>query len=236
MDDGWETSAAAWIASQGEAGDFTRQHVLDPPMLARIIGCGFKTALDIGCGEGRFCRMMAPHVGRVIGIDPTPSLIAEAQRRDAAGDYRLDRAEAISLPDASVDLVISYLSFIDIDSIDLAIAEIARVMAPGGTLLIANLNSFNTAAADGGWQRDAREVKRHFAIDNYLNARPVRVAWQGIDVINWHRPLSTYMSLLIDAGLRLTMFAEPSPHGGDPDKASAYRRVPYAHIMEWRRD
>lgn len=236
MSDAWEKSAAAWIASQGEAGDFTRRYVLDAPMLARIEGRGFQRALDVGCGEGRFCRLIAPHVGNTTGIDPSPSLIAEAKRRDPAGSYRVGRAEALDFADDAFDLVIAYLSLIDIDDIAPAIAEMARVLAPGGTLLIANLNSFNTAAAQGGWQRSWRQRNRYFAIDDYLAERPLRAAWKGIDVINWHRPLSTYMSLLIDAGLRLTLFQEPAPTGGDPAKADRYRRVPYAHVMEWRRD
>ncbi len=233
---GWEKSAAAWIASQGEAGDFTRRHVLDSVMLGQVAGRGYRRALDIGCGEGRFCRMIAPHVASVTGIDPAPSLIAEAKRRDPSGDYRLGRAEQLDFADASVDLVVSYLSFIDIDQIDRAIAEIARILAPGGTLLVANLNGFNTAAANGGWQTAWRGGKRHFAIDDYLVARPNRAAWCGIDVINWHRPMSTYMTLLIGAGLRLTLFEEPAPTGGDPARADAYRRAPYAHVMTWRRD
>ncbi|MFM9828778.1 MAG: class I SAM-dependent methyltransferase [Sphingomonas sp.] len=236
MVDDWERSAAAWIASQGEAGDFTRQHVLDPVMISQVAGRGYRRALDIGCGEGRFCRMIAPHIASVVGIDPSPSLVAEARRRDPSGDYRLGRAEQLDCADAAFDLVISYLSFIDIEHIDRAIAEIARVLARGGTLLVANLNGFNTAAADGGWQTNWRGGKRHFAIDDYLVARPNRVAWLGIDVINWHRPMSTYMSLLIDSGLRLTFFAEPAPTGGDPARADAYRRAPYAHVMTWQRD
>lgn len=236
MPDDWERSAAAWIASQGEAGDFTRRYVLDSVMLSRIEGRGFARALDIGCGEGRFCRMIGPHVASVIGIDPAPSLIQCARKRDPDGDYRLGRAERLALPDESVDLAIAYLSFIDIDGIEAAIAEIARVLAPGGTLLIANLNSFNTARSPANSSRDWMGRGRPHAIDDYLETRPVEVAWRGIRVTNWHRPMSTYMSLLIDAGLRLTYFAEPAPTGGDPERAAVYRRVPYAHVMEWRRD
>ncbi len=236
MSDAWEKSAAAWIASQGEAGDFTRRYVLDAPMLARIEGQGFRRALDVGCGEGRFCRLIAPHVGNTSGVDPSPSLIAEAKRRDARGDYRVGYAEALDFADHSFDLVISYLSLIDIDDIAVAIAEMARVLAPGGTLLIANLNGFNTANDGRGWRTDWRGRPRDFPIDAYLDPRPVRAAWKGIDVINWHRPMTTYMSLLINAGLRLTLFQEPAPTGGDPAKADRYRRAPYAHVMEWRRD
>ncbi len=236
MSDAWEKSAAAWIASQGEAGDFTRRYVLDAPMLARIEGQGFQHVLDVGCGEGRFCRLIAPYVAHITGIDPSPSLIDEAKRRDPQADYRVGHAETLDFADGNFDLVISYLSLIDIDDIDDAIAEMARVLAPGGTLLIANLNSFNTANDGRGWRTDWRGRPRDFPIDAYLDPRPVRAAWKGIDVINWHRPLSTYMALLIGAGLRLTLFAEPAPTGGDPAKADRYHRAPYAHVMEWRRD
>ncbi|OYY67356.1 class I SAM-dependent methyltransferase [Sphingomonas sp. 28-63-12] len=236
MRDDWEKSAAAWIAAQGAAGDYTRRHVLDTAMLARIERREWQCALDIGCGEGRFCRLIRPHVASAIGIDPAPALIAEARHRDPAGDYRLGRAEQLDFADHSFDLVIAYLSLIDIDAIEPAIAELARVLAPGGVVLIANLNSFNTANDGRGWRRDWRGRKRDFPIDDYLTTRPVRAAWQGIDVVNWHRPLSTYLSLLIGAGLRLTHFDEPAPTGGDPARADAYRRVPYAHVMEWRRD
>lgn len=58
MTDGWDQSADAWVASLGEAGDFSRRHVLDGPMTARVAALGPVRALDVGCGEGRFCRIL----------------------------------------------------------------------------------------------------------------------------------------------------------------------------------
>src|SRR5215813_14747405 len=49
---GWAESAAAWIIDIGEEGDYGRACVLDRPMLERIHGRRFATALDVGCGEG----------------------------------------------------------------------------------------------------------------------------------------------------------------------------------------
>ncbi len=138
---GWDDSAEAWIADMGAEGDFSRRHVLDAPMLARIRGRDFRNALDVGCGEGRFCRMLAAEGIATIGIDPTARLLAAARTRDPQGRYLEGRAEALPFDDASFDLVISYLTLIDIEDYAGGIAEMARVLRPGGSLLIANLNS-----------------------------------------------------------------------------------------------
>lgn len=72
---GWDTSAAAWIDIQGEAGDFGRVHVLDAPMLALVDALAPATVLDVGCGEGRFCRMLEARGLATTGVDPTAALI-----------------------------------------------------------------------------------------------------------------------------------------------------------------
>jgi ubiquinone/menaquinone biosynthesis C-methylase UbiE len=86
----------------------------------------FWTALDVGCGEGRFCRMLQVAGISTVGIDPTEELLRQARRRDPKGDYRIGRAEALEFPDRSFDLVVSYLTFIDIGDIERAVAEMAR--------------------------------------------------------------------------------------------------------------
>ena len=236
MNNGWEDSAQAWIADVGEAGDYGRQFVLDGPMLARVTAGAFVEALDVGCGEGRFCRMLQARGIRAVGIDPTPALIARARERDPAGDYRIGRAERLDFEAGRFDLVVSYLSLIDIPDVAAAIAEMARVLRPGGTLLIANLTNFNSAAAvaDMGWGNLA-DGRPAFGMDHYLEQRSGWVEWRGIRIINWHRPLSTYMNLLLGQGLRLTHFDEPVPNGGDPERAARYRRAPWFLIMEWAR-
>src|SRR5689334_3702160 len=98
MDNGWDSSAQAWIDSmgdRGERGDWGRQHVLDPVMLARVANRRFVEALDVGCGEGRFCRKLKAAGVRASGIDPTPAMIEAARKRDPSGDYRFGRAEAL---------------------------------------------------------------------------------------------------------------------------------------------
>lgn len=234
MTNGWDESAAAWIADMGPQGsEFSRGEVLDAPMLSRAMQSGARRALDVGCGEGRFSRMLRQHGIATTGIDPTRALLAEARRRDPEGDYREGRAESLDFADASFDLVVSYLTLIDIPDHRAAIAEMVRVLAPGGALLIANLTSFSSASRDR-WTLgpDGRE---RFAIDDYLDERESWDEWRGIRVRNWHRPLSAYMGALLGAGLILSHFDEPAPRNMSHPKAARYRRVPWHFIMEWRK-
>lgn len=228
---GWDDSAQAWIASQGELGDETRQYVLDAPMLAAARG--HARALDVGCGEGRFCRMLRAEGIDTIGIDPTEALIAEARRRDPAGDYRIGRGEALEFADGAFDLVVSYLSLIDIPDASAALAEMARVLAPGGTLLIANLNGFATAGLEAGWSTLA-DGRRGYVIDNYLTVRSVWTEWSGIRIENWHRPMRFYMQALLAQGLILRSFDEPAMTGS-ADLAEKYHRAPWAMMMVWQK-
>jgi 2-polyprenyl-3-methyl-5-hydroxy-6-metoxy-1,4-benzoquinol methylase len=82
MIEGWETSAQAWIESMGERGDWGRERVLDPMMNDRVARGRFQNALDVGCGEGRFCRRLKARGVAAIGIDPTPQLLETARQRD----------------------------------------------------------------------------------------------------------------------------------------------------------
>lgn len=235
MNNGWDTSAQAWIDSMGERGDWAREHVLDPVMLSRIGHGRFSSALDVGCGEGRFCRMLKSAGVKPVGIEPTPQLLETAHRRDPTGDYRSGRAERLEFDDASFDLVVSYLTLLDIPDFRTAISEMTRVLKPGGSLLIANLTGFASAGAAQGWVKDADGRSLHFPVDNYLQEAAFWFEWAGIRIENWHRPLAAYMETFLKYGLQLTFFAEPDSVSGDQAHRERFRRVPWFVVMEWQR-
>lgn len=231
MDEGWNRSAGAWLALMGRDGDFSRTHVLDAPMLARTRGA--TRALDVGCGEGRFCRMMAAQVPEVSGLDPTRALLDVARERGAA-EFVEGRAEDMPFDDGAFDLVVSYLTLIDIPDARAGLSEMVRVLCPGGRLLIANLQGWLTVAqtkADG-WSRDD-EGAASMVVDRYFEEHAFRGAWKGMSILNWHRPLAWYMQTLLGLGLELVHFDEPKAEGGA--EAERYNRAPYLLMMEWRK-
>lgn len=169
-----------------------------------------------------------------IGVDPTRNLIAAARQRDPEGRYVEAGAEDLPFPDASFDLVVSYMALVDIPDAAAAIAEMARVLRPGGHLLIANSTSFNTAGMEHDWRYNERGERVAFQIDRYLDARAGWAEWKGIRIVNYHRPLATYMQLLLQQGLQLKYFDEPSPTADAPaESIHAYRRAPWFLVMEW---
>lgn len=234
MDNGWDRSARAWIASMGERGDWGREFVLDAPMMAEALKGAPAAAVDVGCGEGRFCRMLKAAGVAATGVDPTAPLLDEAKARDPGGDYRVGRAEALDFQDASFDLVISYLALIDIDDAEAAIREMARVLMPGGALLIAHLNGFTTAGEPDGRRRDVFG-REQYTYDHYLDIRATEIAWKGVRIRNWHRPLSFYFKALHASGLILRRFDEPEPSGGGAERIARYRRAPHFCLMRWEK-
>ncbi len=219
-----------------EKGDPHRELLLDEVMLELCGEVDGLDIIDIGCGEGRFCRMLGKRGARLTGIDPTEDLIVEARRQQPEASYYVAKGEELPVSDASMDLVVSYLSLLDIPDYRAAIKEMKRVLKPGGRCVMANHNGFSTASSKY-WARDEHNNKLHWTMDNYLAERPHNVEFAGVSVVNWHRPLSAYMKSFLETGFTLEQFDEPAPKPAVLAKHESMRsnlRVPLFCTMAWR--
>jgi ArsR family transcriptional regulator len=119
-------------------------------MLALVPGGG--TVLEIGIGTGGLLTELAAKAAKVIGVDHSPAMLEEARRRLAEGgasgiDLRLGEMTHLPLPDASVGCVVANMVLHHAADPQAVLAEIRRVLAPGGLLLIADLARHEREAA-----------------------------------------------------------------------------------------
>src|SRR6187397_2638015 len=105
MRDEWVAGASNWIERVRGRGDPSRNHLLDDWMLEVVGDVRGKDVIDLGCGEGRFSRMLAERGARMTGIDLCETMIAAAKEsRVADENYALNDMENLKgIADAGFD-------------------------------------------------------------------------------------------------------------------------------------
>jgi SAM-dependent methyltransferase len=213
--DAWERNALWWQEGFTEGADPEYEEQMLPLAAEELAGA--RRVLDVGCGEGQIARL-ASHGGAatVVGVDPTWAQVAEARRRGGGPSYA--RAEAARLPfaDASFDAVVACLVFEHIEAVDDALAEVGRVLEPGGRFLFF-LNHPLLQTPGSGWIDDQilDPPEQYWRIGPYLQ-ESVKVEEVAKDVHLPYvlRPLSRYGNALADSGLFNARMLEPPPPPG----------------------
>lgn len=118
---------------------FTRVHRAVLDLAATLPPPG--TILDVGCGTGRLLRAAAARwpAAQLIGVDPAAGMVAVARRLSPVAAFHVGLAEALPLPDASVDLALSTTSFHHWRDQAAGVGEVARVVRPGGHFILADV-------------------------------------------------------------------------------------------------
>ncbi len=224
VDDGelWEQHATWWQDGFSEGADPEYEEQILPMAAEHLQGA--QCVLDVGCGEGQVARLAARMGAQVVGIDPTAAQVVEASARGGGPNYA--RAGAASLPfaDGAFDTVVACLVFEHIRDVDDAIAEVARVLAPGGHFLFF-LNHPLLQTPNSGWIDDQilDPPEQYWRIGPYLvESETIEEVEKDVHIPFIHRPLSRYLNALSDAGLRLTRMEEPAPPPGFLARAQEY--------------
>ena len=102
--------------------------------------------LDVCCGPGLVAARLARDAGTVVGVDLTPGMLDLARRRTSDAGlsnarFGQARAEALPFDDAAFDAVVSRLAIHHLLDPDPALREMARVLRPGGRLVVADVCS-----------------------------------------------------------------------------------------------
>lgn len=107
--------------------------------------------LDVGCGDGALVYAAAARGAEATGLDPDPAMLAAARSRATnaglAATFLEGRAERLPFPDASFDVVASITVLCFVSDAAGAVREMARVLRPGGRLVLGELGRWSLWAA-----------------------------------------------------------------------------------------
>jgi ubiquinone/menaquinone biosynthesis C-methylase UbiE len=113
----------------------------DEPVVAEYLASREPgVALDAACGTGRFAEFLAKCGHGVIGVDSSPDMLAYARRRVPEAEFHVAELDALPLPDDSVDVIVCALALEHVPRLDPVLAEFARVLRPGGDLVISDVH------------------------------------------------------------------------------------------------
>jgi ubiquinone/menaquinone biosynthesis C-methylase UbiE len=201
----WDEQAQSWTAFARTPGhDFSHEEINFPPFLELLPPPG-RATLDVGCGEGRVGAELQRFGHKVIGVDSSPGMVEFARDRHEA-----IVADASELPfdEGAFDLVIAYMSLMNLDDLEGGVREAARVLERGGRFCFAVLHPLFAA----GELLDPDDPDSPFLIRAYFDA-PTKV-WtserDGITMTFHDRciPFSVYGAALESAGLLIEALRE----------------------------
>jgi SAM-dependent methyltransferase len=220
--DFWEQHAGWWQDGFTDGADPEYEEQIIP--LASECLAEARRVVDVGTGEGQLARV-AVRLGAelVAGVDPTRAQLRVAHERAGGPAYVRGRADHLPFADGSFDAAIACLVFEHIPDHTQGIAEVARVLQPGGRFVFL-LNHPLLQAPDSGWVIDHINDEEYWRIGPYLDVDvTMEQLAPGIVLPFVHRPLSQYVNEMAAHGLLVERMDEPAPPPGFLAKAEEYR-------------
>lgn len=191
------------------AGEWHQLKPLFPPLEGKAV-------LDLGCGYGWHCAFSASQgAEQVLGIDLSPSMIAEARRRNSAPGvkYRVCGIDAYEYPADTWDCVISNLALHYLADLDSVFRQVAQTLKPGGIFLFNIEHPVFTAGVGQDWLYNEDGTSCCWPVDDYFRPGERLTHFLGCPVRKQHHTLTQILMGLLNSGFTLeaVVEAQPSP-------------------------
>jgi ubiquinone/menaquinone biosynthesis C-methylase UbiE len=197
--DSFAEAYAAETESSLENEYYARPAILD--LAGDVTG---RRILDVGCGAGPLLATLRDRGADVTGIDPSAKMLDLARRRlgDGTALHQIGLGDGpLPFPDAAFDDAVACLVLHYLQDWTAPLAELRRVLVPGGRLVVAVNHPFI--------YKLIRPEGDYFATEEWSDE--FTFAGQTAVLTFWHRPLHTMFTEFITAGFRIAVVSEPPP-------------------------
>ena len=138
---------ARWAATYDRP---LRLFAIEEPSMRRLLDAlPVGDVLDAACGTGRWAAHLAARGHNVTGVDQSPAMLERARTKLPHARFLLGELTRLPLPDTAVDAAVCALALVHVADLDTAISEIARVVRPGGRVVVSDVHPFLVTL---GWQ------------------------------------------------------------------------------------
>ncbi|MBX2861146.1 MAG: class I SAM-dependent methyltransferase [Vampirovibrio sp.] len=213
----WDGNASVWNAAEESQKDLYRQYFLAPTIQKFVGSVANKNVLDMGCGEGIFCRQFAKNAKSVTGIDISEKMLAIANKKPTNGIQYLKRSitDLSNLKNEQFDTVFSSMTFMSSPGLPQSISEAYRLLKPGGEFMFIIKHPFNL------WKQHQKTNGKQISYFNdnpfvyeadltkYAKKVDEHVPTVKAKSIHYPRTISTYLNTLREAGFILEEMVEP---------------------------
>ncbi len=236
----WEKNATAWTKMARLGFDVCRNHLNTPGFLNMLPEVKGLKGLDVGCGEGFNTRLVAELGAQMTGIDICKKFLGFARETEASEprgiDYQLASAGDLPFDAGSFDFAIATMSMMDIPNIPAAVAEVFRVLKPGGFFQFSICHPcFQTPLFN--WTKDENGEPVGLVCGDYFNEELEQVLeWTftsapeemkkefgNFTIPTYFKTLSGWLNMLLDIGFVLERFLEPCPDAETLEKYPALK-------------
>jgi len=193
----WEKSADWYDRIIGERGSELYQAVVIPGALKLLDVKRGDRVLDLGCGQGVFCRAMAQKGAEVTGVDASPTLIQKAKTYPVRPPIRYLARDAAHLGDlGEFDALSAILCVQNMEKLDEVTAAAARALKPGGRMLwVMNHPAFRIPRQSSWGFEDGRKLQ-YRRLDAYSSELSIPIVMHpgkhdSESTVSFHRSLSS---------------------------------------------
>lgn len=173
--------------------------------VAPLLGSpSLQAVLCVGCGAGAECRVLFGLGAKVSGIDPSPALLEKARANCPSGEFQLASAEKLPFPTGIFDIVYCAHVLHYIDSWDVALHEMHRVLKPDGRLIATIHHPLDYGLTEEQTGKRILGFDGEMEIGDYLTHREVHATWyKDFEVVFYPRSIAEMVNSFIEAGFNV---------------------------------
>jgi len=201
----WRRNAQFWIKIIRQNLDPYRLKVTNRAVLEPLKDKRNLRVLDVGCGEGYLCRILAKKGHKVFGIDFCPELIEAAkdleEKKPLGIKYFVGDFRKTNFPSSFFDVILSHHTINEIENPEKAFKEFSRIFKKGGKLILLFLHPCFEINPETYFQ-PVKIRKPYYLVSGIESPSPY---------FYLHLPLSKWIEFLTESGFSLEKIKEPHP-------------------------